>query len=114
MDTNGRILSVMAHYKLTKSEFAQRIHVSQGVLSHISNGRNNAGLEMVVSILNEFPEISPEWLVLGKGGMLKSKQDRDQIENLSKLIDEVMLVNNMNYNSLNQRIETLKERLKQI
>lgn len=111
MDVNARVLAVMAHFSLSKTEFATRLGVSQGVISHISSGRNNAGLDLIVSLLTEFKEVNPEWMVLGIGDMLRQKGAQGRQEELVKLTNEVSLLNEMNYNTLNNRLETLKKRI---
>lgn len=67
----NRILEVFQHSKLTRIEFADRLKISNAVLSHISSGRNKASTELVLAILKEFPEISTDWLLLGQGEMLR-------------------------------------------
>lgn len=111
MDVNARVLAVMAHYSLSKTDFALKLKVSQGVISHISSGRNNAGLDLIVSLLTEFKEINPEWMVLGIGDMLREKGALNRQEELVKLTNEVALLNEMNYNTLQNRLDTLKKRI---
>lgn len=111
MGINERILAIMAHYSKSKSEFAAQLGISQGVLSHLSSGRNKAGLDLVVSVLTQYPEISPEWLLLEKGEMIREKDNNHSKDQLLSLANEVKLVNDLNYNSLNQRIESLKTKI---
>jgi predicted transcriptional regulator len=108
---NQRMLEIMKDTGLNKGDFAQKLGVSQGVISHISSGRNKPGLEMVVECLRVFPDISADWLLLGKGPMKRTKTEDTRLEQLDKLLDEVKLLNDMNYSSLSSRIELLKKRL---
>lgn len=66
---------------------------------------------MVIGVLESFPEVSPDWLILGKGEMMRDNRDASLMAELNKLIDEVKLLNDMNYNSLNTRIDSLKMRI---
>ncbi|NLF41411.1 MAG: helix-turn-helix transcriptional regulator [Bacteroidales bacterium] len=52
---------------MSASQFADAIGVPRSSISHIINGRNNPSLELVQKILNRFEDVSPSWLVLGKG-----------------------------------------------
>lgn len=112
MDLNARFLAVMQHYGLNKGDFAQKLGISQGVISHISSGRNKPGMEMTQSLLTEFPDISADWLVLGRGDMFRPKEVWDGKADLLKLLDEIKLLNQMNYNGLSARIESLADRIK--
>lgn len=72
-DLNKRVLSVMDVKNLSKSAFAAMLEISLPVLTHIGSGRNKPGLEMIQKILIKFPDIDPDWLVLGKGSMFRVK-----------------------------------------
>ena len=111
MSIDGRFLAVMQFYKLNKGEFASRLGVSQGVISHISSGRNKPSLDMVLSLLESFKEVDPEWLLYEKGEMLRQEGKNLQKEELLKLIEEINILNEMNYNVLNDRIRSLKKLL---
>lgn len=111
MGINERILAIMAHFSKSKSEFAAELGISQGVLSHLSSGRNKAGLDLVVSVLTHYPDVSPEWLLLERGEMIREKDHNSSKEQLLQLVNEVKMVNDLNYNSLNQRIESIKSKI---
>ena len=38
-------------------------------MSHIKSGRSNPSLDVALKILERFPEVSTDWLILGKGSM---------------------------------------------
>jgi predicted transcriptional regulator len=112
MDLNKRFLFVGEAYGLNRGEYAQKLSVSQGVISHIGSGRNKPGLEMVLTLFERFPEVDPEWLLLGKGEMKRQKTAIPEKEELLKLVNEIRLLNDMNYNTLSNRIESIEKRLK--
>lgn len=99
---------------LSKMDFAQLTGVSQGVMSHISSGRNNPGTELLIQVLEKFPKINAEWLLLGKGSKIKDEVRQDVKNELLKLFDEVKLLNSMNYQNLTQRIESIERRIAQL
>jgi transcriptional regulator with XRE-family HTH domain len=78
-----RILEVFNYSQLSRLEFANKIGISNAVLSHLSSGRNKASTDLIISILTNFEDISPEWLLFGHGDMLKSQkgQNIDMIKN---------------------------------
>ena len=107
------MLRVQESQGLTRQDFAARLGISAGVLSHISSGRNNPGLDLITSLLQTFREVNPEWLLFGNGDMLRSAEPRNERIELIKAILELKLMNEMNYNALRDKIESLELRLKQ-
>ncbi len=71
-----RIQTIINHSNLTQSAFADLIGVQRSAVSHILSGRNNPGLDFLARILASFPDISGDWLITGKGDMLKRRQNR--------------------------------------
>lgn len=75
---------------LSKSAFASLLEISLPVLTHIGSGRNKPGLEMIQKILSKFPDISPDWLVLGAGSMYREKikkvDIREELEELEGVL----------------------------
>lgn len=72
----SRIQSIIQHYRLTPSRFADQIGVQRSAVSHILSGRNNPGLDFLAKVLDNYPEISGDWLITGKGEMLKKKAQK--------------------------------------
>ncbi len=79
----SRIIEVFNYTKLSRIDFANKIGISNAVLSHISSGRNKASTDLIISILNNFEDINSEWLLFGKGDMLNTQkgQNMDVIKN---------------------------------
>lgn len=65
-----RIKQLMDFKGMTAAVFADTIKVNRSSLTHIFTGRNQPSLELVRKILTAFPEVKPEWLVMGMGDML--------------------------------------------
>lgn len=66
-DMNRRLQQLLELESLTQAQFAERIGVGRASISHILNGRNKPGYDIIQSILKAFPKLSPDWLLLGKG-----------------------------------------------
>lgn len=64
---NRRLQQLLELESLTQAQFAERIGVGRASISHILNGRNKPGYDIIQSILRAFPKLSPDWLLLGKG-----------------------------------------------
>jgi transcriptional regulator with XRE-family HTH domain len=72
-----RIIEVFNYSNLSRLEFANKIGISNAVLSHISSGRNKASTDLIISILKNFEDVNPEWLLFGHGDMLKSQKGQN-------------------------------------
>ncbi len=64
----------------------------------------------LIGIAAAFPEISSEWLLLGKGTMLKENMETERI---NKLIDTITTLQDT-INAKNETIAILNERIKQL
>jgi len=69
-----RILKLITHLGYTATKFADEMGVERSGISHILSGRNQPSYDFIVKTLNIFPDLDAEWLILGKGSMLKSKR----------------------------------------
>ena len=69
-----RILKLITHLGYTATKFADEMGVERSGISHILSGRNQPSYDFIVKILNILPDLDAEWLILGKGSMLKSKR----------------------------------------
>lgn len=62
-----RIKKILSAKKLTPRQFAEEIGIQPSGMSHILSGRNRPSLDFVVKVLGRYPDISTQWLVMGKG-----------------------------------------------
>ncbi|RTQ52326.1 helix-turn-helix domain-containing protein [Hymenobacter gummosus] len=71
-DTGGRITQLLEHYGLSGYEASSRLgYASRSKLYKVMNGEVRPSYETLVDILAQFPEVSPDWLLMGKGAMLR-------------------------------------------
>lgn len=66
-DFSKRLEMVLDHYGISASELAEKIDFNRSTISHLLAGRNKPSLDFVMKLLQNFPEVSIDWLVLGKG-----------------------------------------------
>lgn len=71
-----RIQTIIDHYRLTAARFADKIGVQRSAVSHILSGRNNPGYDFMVKILETYPDINGDWLLIGQGDMHKKKSGK--------------------------------------
>lgn len=66
MNLVERIREVIVENDLNSAAFADKIGVQRSSISHILSGRNKPSLDFVLKILNAFPTVQSDWLLLGK------------------------------------------------
>lgn len=66
-------LSILLSVKsLTALRFAEIMDVQPSSISHILSGRNNPNYGFILKLIERFPDISPDWLLLGQGDMFRN------------------------------------------
>ena len=72
MDIKSRIYSFLQYSKITPAEFERKTGLSNGYLNNI---KNTVGADKVNKIMLAYPSLNLEWLITGKGEMLKTCKD---------------------------------------
>lgn len=62
-----RLKELISHLGLSSAAFAQSIDVNRSSISHLLSGRNKPSLDVIVKILETYPEVDLYWLLNGKG-----------------------------------------------
>ena len=68
---NRRLQQFLSAENLSQAQFADAIGVARASISHILAGRNKPGFDFIEKIALAYPDLSLEWLILGKGKMYK-------------------------------------------
>ena len=66
-----RLLKIITSEGLTPSVLADEIGVQRSGISHILSGRNYPSFDFLQKLLERFPKLNAEWLILGHGSMYK-------------------------------------------
>jgi transcriptional regulator with XRE-family HTH domain len=66
-----RIIDFLKSENKSSAQFALEIGVQPSSISHIISGRNNPSLDFIMKMLSKYPELSADWLLFGKGNMIK-------------------------------------------
>jgi transcriptional regulator with XRE-family HTH domain len=77
-----RLEIVLEYYGLSASAFADKIGVQRSSLSHLLSGRNKPSLDLILKIIQNFPEIDLYWIVNGKGNFPKLDSQNEVNVNL--------------------------------
>ena len=68
-----RLLQIVEYNKLSVREFERVIGVSEGVINKTIARNTGLKAETIQKIVEKFPQISLNWILLGEGEMLKSE-----------------------------------------
>ncbi len=71
MSTVRRIIDFIEFSGMSKREFYKKTHLSNGYLDKVKE----FGSDKIESIISIFPELNLQWVITGKGYMLKQKAD---------------------------------------
>lgn len=107
MGINKRVEKIIEHVASSKAEFASKTGISAVILSHISSGRNKVSLNAVEMILKAYPQLSTDYLVLGKGSMFRESQN-------SELLDSIHLIKEQAENMALVQQKSLKEHINKL
>lgn len=69
-----RIAKIIKKERLTSQQFAEIVEIQSSTISHILAGRNLPSCKIITNILEKFPNISPDWLLLGNGEMYRGAE----------------------------------------
>lgn len=74
-----KIENILNYYKLSASQFAEKIGVQRSSLSHLLSGRNKPSLDFVIKIVEEFPEVDLYWFLFNQGEFPKLEIENNLI-----------------------------------
>lgn len=100
---NIRLQEVIDYYKLKIYPFERKIGVSDGTIRNFLNGKSGLNTSTIVKISDNCPEISLDWLISGRGEMLR-KNEKNTAENIN--------ISNRQYgtvNNITQKIDNTSE-----
>lgn len=64
-----RLRRFMKAENLNSTSLAQNLNIQASGISHILSGRNKPSYDFVTKLLTNFPNLNPDWMLLGKGPM---------------------------------------------
>ena len=93
VNMKDRIVKIMERERMGQAQFANAIGIQRAAMSHIISGRNNPSLDVMLKILHRYPQLNPDWLLFGKGEMLRSSDSSiEQAEDQAKTSPQLHLM----------------------
>jgi hypothetical protein len=72
MNTIERIFKFIEYKGISTNEFSKKTGVSNGYFAKQKASNANIGSQIIEKIVNNYPEISIDWLIMGQGEMLRT------------------------------------------
>ena len=98
MNDTQRILEIIRVKNLNNIQFCSITGIAPASLSHITSNRSKPTLTILRNVINGFPDVNPEWILMGTGPMFRqgettnndddnildndNKKDKEQMKSL--------------------------------
>lgn len=102
-----RIKTILRHYDLTSSTFADMIEVQRSSISHLLSGRNKPSLDFVLKVVAKFPEVDLYWFLYGTGSFPKEKEKKIVVE--KKVTTTPSLFQNASLGDISEKNKIISE-----
>ncbi|MBQ8728557.1 MAG: helix-turn-helix transcriptional regulator [Oscillospiraceae bacterium] len=102
----NRVKEIITQAGLSDRAFALRCGITQNTLSRQLTGVSELSLSTINSILNNFPDVSAEWLLRGEGVMYKSQNSLLELNSnrMERLIDTITTLQE----TINEKSKTIQ------
>ncbi len=84
---NRRLQQFLDLEQLSPARLADILGIQRSGISHILSGRNKPSYDFITRFLAKFPNINPEWLLLGKGKPYKEINSDNSSESEKEITD---------------------------
>ena len=85
-----RIRQIIEYYGISTRQFEQKISVSDGLIHKALARKSGLKSDTLAKIMYIFPQINPDWLLLGKGEMLRgSIPEAPSNATIDKLLERI-------------------------
>lgn len=78
---NKRIQQFLEIENLSPSKLADMLGLQRSGISHILAGRNKPSYDFILKFLRTFPNINPDWLLIGKGKIYRNGENDQNNQN---------------------------------
>lgn len=68
-----KLRRLMRHEGINSTRLAEILGIQASGISHIMSGRNKPSYDFLLKLLQRFPQINPDWLLLDKGPMYRDE-----------------------------------------
>ncbi len=69
----AKLRQLMKHEGINSTRLAEMLGIQASGISHIMSGRNKPSFDFLLKLLQRFPQLNPDWLLLDKGPMYRDE-----------------------------------------
>ena len=110
-DISNRIKMIMEYKGMNYRSFGNFLEYSDVAVSKIIKGNSKPKFEFLSNILDKIPEINPEWLLTGKGNMIKkASSGADEAAPADKMTENLQYIIDLQ----KEKIERLEAELTEV
>ncbi len=111
-----RLQELVENEKISLTYLEQKIGASKGVLSRAVKKNTDIQAKWLIEIVENYPQYNTEWLLTGKGEMLKEpERPKEQFSGTEKsLMDKLLESNDKLIKLQQQEIEQLKKEIESL
>ena len=80
MSDTERIMEIIKVKDLNNIQFCSATGISPASLSHITSNRSKPTLSILRNVIAGFPDINPEWVMMGTGPMFREGAEPKKVE----------------------------------
>ena len=111
---SNRIKQFLKENRYTVRTLASMLNVNEGTLANKLNGARGIDVETICSLLELFPQLSADWLLLGRGSMKRQYEMGAHIMQVNDEGDNIQKYQVTGSGDCYQFIDMLKEKDRQI
>lgn len=111
-NTLSRIKEFIDFKGINNAGFEKEVGMSNGSFASQLKNNKTIGVDKLENILNKYPEINPDWLLTGKGSMLKTLVKNELSQNITGN-SNIQSGNNTNTGDCKAQIKKLQSELKE-
>jgi hypothetical protein len=75
-----RFAQLISYLNISKNAFAASLERTATVVQHLVDERNKPGFDLMSKVLEVYPNVSADWLLLGNGPMMKDASKPEQAD----------------------------------
>ena len=84
-----KLRKLMKFEGINSTKLAEILGIQASGISHIMSGRNKPSFDFLVKLLQHFPQINPDWLLLDKGPMYRDEVKKKNSPSLTPAIPTI-------------------------
>lgn len=111
---NTRLKQFLSAENISQSQFADTINVVRASVSHVLAGRNNPSYDFIKAIMDNYPSLNIEWLMLGKGKMYKDPNPQIEIQDSPVQKPDIAAESGLLFNDFPEDIPETVEKFKSL